>query len=334
MHVLASLVLRSGDRDRLVVLAQGGATDSRTLRARIILMAAEGVPNTAIAATLHCSRPTVALWRRRYRRDGLTGLADLPRTGRPPTVSESVVLAATMLSPPAPHGEQAAFPHWSARGLASTLGVSPHSIRRVWRRWQITDRLSAIPLVPTIPLDVCRLVGIFLGPPELCIAVIRTGRIHTWRDIPDTARPAAANSTTDSSAYQQIMRALRRQHQGIGDAWQLLGHRAEFLSFAEDMCAAHPEKTVHLIRPTEFIIDPPEFIRTRLADGRLRIHRPPPTVSWLDAVELLTALIATNECGPAAFIDAAILRDQLDDFIQSWAPDHRPFRWSAPNGQH
>lgn len=334
MHVAASLVLRSGDRDRLVVLAQGGTADSRALRARIILMAADGVSNTAIAATLPCSRPTVAVWRRRYRRNGLAGLDDLPRTGRPPTVSETAVLATTMLSPPAPRSGQAAFPHWSARGLASTLGVSPHTIRRVWRRWQVTDRLSAIPLLPTLPLDVCRLAGIFLGPPELCIAVIRGGRIHEWRDIPDTARFTAASSTTDSSAYEQIVRALRRQHQGIGDAWQLLGHRAELLSFAEDMCAAHPEETVHLIRPTEFIIDPPEFIQTRLADGRLRIHRPPPTVSWLDAAELLTGLIATKERGPTGFSDAAIFRDQLDDFIQAWASDHRPFRWSAPDGHH
>jgi FixJ family two-component response regulator len=56
-------------------------------RAKILLLAAEGVANTEIAERLGVSRPTVIAWRKRYAREGLTGqLADRPHRGRPPTV--------------------------------------------------------------------------------------------------------------------------------------------------------------------------------------------------------------------------------------------------------
>jgi transposase len=59
----------------------------RVQRARILLLAAEGMANNEIAERLGVSRPTVIAWRKRYTREGLTGrLADRPRRGRPQTV--------------------------------------------------------------------------------------------------------------------------------------------------------------------------------------------------------------------------------------------------------
>src|SRR4029434_8468303 len=57
-------------------------------RAKILLLAAEGLPNTEIAQQLGCSRPTVILWRRRYAQTGLDGLADKPRPRRAPHVRQ------------------------------------------------------------------------------------------------------------------------------------------------------------------------------------------------------------------------------------------------------
>jgi transposase len=97
-------------------------------RAKILLLAAEGLSNTEIAQQLGCSRPTVILWRRRYAQTGLDGLADKPRPGRPQTVRkdrQAEILAATLSPPP----ERLGVTHWSTRLLAAELGGQPQHRR-------------------------------------------------------------------------------------------------------------------------------------------------------------------------------------------------------------
>jgi len=70
-------------------------------RARIVLLAAQGVSNTAIAAMLGVSRPTVIVWRNRYDQAGIAGLGDLARSGRPPVIDDLEVVVAALAAPPA-----------------------------------------------------------------------------------------------------------------------------------------------------------------------------------------------------------------------------------------
>jgi hypothetical protein len=67
-------------------------------RARIVLLAADGVSNTEIAKRVGVSRPTVIDWRARYERSGMTGLDDEPRSGRPRQVDHDA------MSRPSPAG--------------------------------------------------------------------------------------------------------------------------------------------------------------------------------------------------------------------------------------
>ena len=99
-------------------------------RARIVLAAAEGLSNTQVAARVGCSRPTVVRWRSRYATEGLTGLDDQPRSGRPRTVRRdhrAEIVATTQQPPP----QQLGITHWSTRSLAKHLGVSRMTVARV-----------------------------------------------------------------------------------------------------------------------------------------------------------------------------------------------------------
>lgn len=79
-----ALTIDENQRKRLRFLANSGKTPQKVaLRARIVLLASEGVPNNAIAARLGTTRPTVLLWRERFRQRGAPGLLrDAPRPGR------------------------------------------------------------------------------------------------------------------------------------------------------------------------------------------------------------------------------------------------------------
>jgi len=100
-HPATPLLFREGDGERLIRLVH--ATSVRAgmaQRARIVLLAADGVSNTDIAEKAEATRTTVIAWRARYDEAGIEGLADHDRSGRPRRIDHRVIVAATVWPPP------------------------------------------------------------------------------------------------------------------------------------------------------------------------------------------------------------------------------------------
>jgi transposase len=118
-----ALPIAAGDLATLHQWAQASSIPAALAqRAKILLLAADGLSNTDIAAQLGVSRPTGIGWRRRYAREGLAGLTDRPRPGRPQTVRRdrrAEILATTLTPPP----QRLGITHWSSRLLAGELGL-------------------------------------------------------------------------------------------------------------------------------------------------------------------------------------------------------------------
>lgn len=117
--------------DDLAELRSWVAADRATVRARIVLLSAEGQGTSAVAAEVGCAKQTVITWRERYRTAGLDGLRDAPRSGRPVTVDPLGVLGETLRAGPAPGAR------WSSRRMAARLGVSNVAVANVWRAWGV-----------------------------------------------------------------------------------------------------------------------------------------------------------------------------------------------------
>src|SRR5665648_936067 len=134
MSVAAAVVLRPGDDSALRSLVRSSSVPAGLAqRARIVLLAAEGLPNAEIARRVGVARQTVISWRARYQAGGAAALEDLARSGRPPVHDEVAVVVATLEPPPAKLG----VTHWSARLLATHLGVSFATVARIWRKWKL-----------------------------------------------------------------------------------------------------------------------------------------------------------------------------------------------------
>src|SRR5215468_5210498 len=169
----AELTLTDADRAQLQRWARR-ATSSQALalRARIVLACAEpDASNKQVAVDLQCSAPTVGKWRSRFVRDGLDGLADEDRPGRPSSVSldqvEDVVVATLEQTP-----KDAT--HWSRKSMAERTGLSKSTIGRIWRDFSLKPhradafKLSTDPLFVEKVVDV---VGLYHNPPERAVVL-------------------------------------------------------------------------------------------------------------------------------------------------------------------
>ena len=121
------------------------------MRAEIVLLAADGTTNLAIAAQLGVSRLTVATWRQRFAAKRLDGLADEPRPGAPRRIGDekiAEVVTTTLETMPA------AATHWSTRSMAKASGLSISTVHRIWRAFSLQPHRSETFKLSTDPLFV------------------------------------------------------------------------------------------------------------------------------------------------------------------------------------
>ncbi len=166
-----ALMLREGDRAELERLTRASSVRAGLAqRARIVLLAAQGLSNTTIASQVGVSRSTVIAWREWYQAAGIVGLDDQDRSGRPRTIDRKAVIAATLKPPPKKYG----VTHWSTRLLAQHLKISDTAVARIWREHDIQPwrtesfRFSTDPDLEAKVVDV---VGVYLDPPDGAIVL-------------------------------------------------------------------------------------------------------------------------------------------------------------------
>jgi len=168
---MPSSALALSDRDRATLESwtrSSTVSAGQRERAEIVLAVAGGAGVSGTARTLGVSRPTVIKWRDRFARDGVDGLADLPRSGRPKTIDDARIIAATLEPPPASLG----VTHWSSRLLGRHLGIGDATVARAWRAYRVqpwrrgTFKFSTD---PELEAEVRDVVGLYLNPPENAI---------------------------------------------------------------------------------------------------------------------------------------------------------------------
>jgi transposase len=130
-----ALLLTNEERETLRTwIRQPKCPQALALRARVVLLCADGLSNTDAAAALHITIQTVGKWRHRFIEKRLDGLLDEPRPGTPRRLSQADVdrvLGLTLESVPAKAG------HWSTRTLAEASGLSRASVHRIWRAFSL-----------------------------------------------------------------------------------------------------------------------------------------------------------------------------------------------------
>jgi transposase len=339
MYVARPLRLREGDRGRLeAVMRSSTVAAGLAQRARIVLLAAEGVANTEIAGRVGVSRPTVNAWRDRYEAGGVAALDDLPRPGRPVVVDEIAVLAETLADQGKPPPELGVT-HWSARLLAGRLGISFSTVARIWRKWKIaphrleTFKFSTDPQLEPKLRDV---VGLYLNPPNNAV-VVSVDEKSQIQALDRTApmlpiRPGLAERRTHDYKRHGTTTLFAALEVATGkitaDACYPRHTNAEFLRFLKQVARAHPRVELHVICDN-YSTHTHENIRGWLAKNpRITLHFTPTSCSWLNMVEIFFGIITRQAIRRGTFTSVADLQAAIGDFIDAYNQRAKPFTWT------
>jgi transposase len=169
---LAALELKDAERSVLQGFTRRRKTEQQlALRARIVLMCADGVSNMEVAHRLDTTRSTVGKWRKRFEMDRLDGLNDEPRPGAPRTISDEQVDEVVRLTL---EETPANATHWSIRLMAKRVGLPPATVQRIWNAFSLQPhrvehfRLSNDPQFVDKVVDI---VGLYLSPPAHAVVL-------------------------------------------------------------------------------------------------------------------------------------------------------------------
>ena len=308
------------------------------MRARIVLLAAEGMANRRIAQQVRTSRPTVILWRNRFTAGGVAALLEeAPGRGRPASISRAkvkkIVEATTQTRP-------RAATHWSTRTMATAQGVSHATVQRIWDAHGLqphrveTFKLSRDQRFVEKLTDV---VGVYLNPPDkavvLCVdeksqiqALDRTqpglplkkGRCgtmtHDYKRNGTTTLFAALNTIAGS-----VIGTCFPRHRNI-----------EFRKFLRQIDASIPaELSIHMILDNYGTHKHPKVRHWLAKHPRFHLHFTPTSSSWLNLVERWFRELTDKRIRRGAFESVPDLIAAINEFIAANNDHPKPFVWTA-----
>ena len=303
-------------------------------RARIVLLAADGAGTNEIVTRVGVSKPTVIAWKKRYAAEGIGGLDDRPKPGRPAQVDEVAVVLATLEPPP----EELGVTHWSSRLLAGQLGISNVWVARIWRKWGLQPwRRESFKFStdPELEVKIRDVVGLYLDPPEKAVvlsideksqiqALDRTAPILPIRPgLPEKATHDYVRHGTTT-----LFAALEIATGKVTDACYPRHRSDEFLRFLKQAARAYPRVELHIVADNYATHKHPAVQAWLAKNPRITMHFTPTSGSWLNMVEIFFGIITRQAIRRGTFTSVKDLTSAIRRFIDGWNDRCQPFTWT------
>jgi transposase len=324
-------------RDREVLASWTRSTSIRAglaQRARIVLLAGDGIGTNEIVRRTGLSKPTVIAWKKRYAAEGAGGLEDRPKPGKPRVTDDVAVVLATLEPPP----ERLGVTHWSSRLLAAELGLSNVKVAKVWREYGLQPwraesfKFSTDPQLEAKLRDV---VGLYLNPPDkavvLCVdeksqvqALERTAPVLPLRPgIPEKqTHDYIRHGTTTLFAALEIATGK------VTEACYPRHRHEEFLRFLRQVASAYPRVRLHIVADNYGTHKHPDVKAWLAKNPRITLHFTPTSASWLNMAEIFFSIITRQAIRRGSFTSVSDLISAIEAFINGWNDRCQPFTWT------
>ncbi len=340
MRVAKPVPLSADEGRRLRILSKRKRIEARVqMRARIVLMAGDGMSDKDIALKLDTDRRVAARWRARFLAAGVDGLMQdatrpgRPRTARAATNVEQVVRITT---------EQTAqgATHWSTRTLAAHLGTSASAVARIWRAHGLKPHRVESFKLSNDPLFIEKLediVGLYLDPPEHALVLCCDEK--TQIQALDRTQPGLplkrGRGKTMTHDYKRngvttLFAALNMLTGTVLSMTDQLHRHQEWLRFLKMIDRQTPKsKELHLIVDNYATHKHPEVKTWLQKHPRFHMHFTPTSSSWLNMVERFFRDITDKRIRRGVFKSVPELKAAINEYIAVHNTKPKPFIWTA-----
>lgn len=325
------------DRQTLKEWSSSRSMEARLVeRARIICKLLDGETVSKVASDLNIRPNTVIEWRNRFAVQGIAGLHDRPRSGKPPKYGQEFrmrVLKALELPPPP--GQAC----WDGSALAEHLQASDDAVWRVLRKENIClsrQRSWCVSTDPEFAPKAADIIGLYLAPPEnaLVLSVDEKPSIQALERATGYVCTSSGKvihglkSTYKRHGTLNLFAALNVATGTIHTQTTELKRRVEFLAFMDQLLSEIPDsekKEIHVILDNYCIHKRNDEWLAR--HPNVTFHFTPTSASWLNQVEIWFGILSRKALKNASFQSIGQLRTAIEAFIEAYQPNAKPFVW-------
>ena len=308
---------------------------SEAMRARIVLLAADGRSTRSIAKEVGVQPRIVSKWRHRFADHGLAGLNDLPRAAKPRIYGQATnkrILA--LLDKPAPAG----YARWTGPLLAEAL--EDVDVQYVWRFL----REHKIDLVarkswcesndPEFVAKAADVVGLYIAPPAkaivLCIdekpSIQALERAQGYLKLPNGRALTGQSHDYKRHGTTTLFAALEVATGRIIAEHSKRRRRVEFLDFMNSVVSAFPDRELHVV--LDNLNTHKKCDRWLKKHPKVHFHYTPTRSSWLNQIETWFSILQGQSLTGASFTSIEQLQEHIDAFIAAYNETATPFAWT------
>jgi transposase len=324
-----------GRRELEAVLRAPSAPAGLAKRARAVLLMGDGVSGAEVARRCGYTPVQVSRIRRRVCEEGIPGLADRPRSGRPPVLKprkRAQIVALTLKQP------EAGLSQWSTRELARRTGVSHTTVHRIWKAHDLKPhRLESFKFItdPQAEQRIHDVVGLYLNPPANAVVLsfdektqiqalertqpllpVRPGlsarQTHDYRRAGITSLYAALEI-----ASGRVVGSCRSSHTGT-----------DFLDFLKHLARSYKGQELHVILDNSSTHSTPAVMAWLAKHPRVHFHFTPKGASWLNMIEAWFGILTRKSIRRGSFDTVKALVRHIDAYIAHWNQNPTPFVWT------
>lgn len=335
------ILLSKTERTHLEKHIRCRTVEYRTLlRSKIILLAAEGLKTQEIAEQLKVSQRAVSKWRRRFAKNGLDGLSDAKRSGRPPIYTPEDKLKVITTSCQRPE----AVTQWSVRELTKQINkdskkrMSHMTVQRILKQSDLKPHQYEMwcnSQDPDFETKQINIIGLYLNPPENAVVLSvdeKTGMQALGRTYHRPMTPGHPERISHEYVRHGTKSLLAAfvVHKGtvLGKCYDRHRHQ-EFIDFLDEIDKRYPTEELHII-VDNFSTHKHEEVKKWLKkrDGRIKFHFTPTHASWLNQIELWFSILSRKILKRGVFNSKEELVKTIMNYIDEYNKGAKPFKWT------
>src|SRR5580658_4409104 len=334
-RVALPLQIDAATRHTLEKFVHSSSTpQSLAMRSRIVLAAGDGSNNQQIAAALRIPAITVGKWRRSFAIDGLEGLRDSPRSGRPPRhdVETRHKVQARVCQQPEDQGR------WTVRTLAAEVGLPASTVHAMLVAAKLQPhriRTFTFSPDPDFEAKLLDIVGLYLNPPEnalvLCVDE-KTGIQALNRTQPGlplrTKKPRARTNEYVRHGTQTLLAALEITTGKVVAHVRDRRTTVDFLSFMDDVVKSYPLGELHVILDNLNIHKNEAAKQWLLRHPRVHFHYTATHASWMNMIECFFSILSKQALTQSVQRSKKDLKELLLRYLNKYSQNPQPFTWT------